>query len=311
MIMDESVRGDQLSLNNSESETTPFLKNETKLINFGTAISGGNCSSVSRAIFRYGLRPHHLPDKWDEGSKAPLIWQFASKAGYHTFHIDGIAGPLQYHNGFTSKEASLIDTEIAVLDNPDYTRDNKIAERVISLLADDTAMFLLVDKHGLHFPYENRYPPEEGDRRAKTTLEHYSQGIRWSVDEFFRRLMARLNLSDTLMIYTSDHGQNFAGGQTHCTVSKHVSRDEALVPLFAATGDHRFEQRMRQAAQSGFNRMSHFEIFPTLLVAMGYDESWVKKAYGPSLLDGPAEGPRVFMVGNPYLNPELIVADPH
>jgi hypothetical protein len=81
--------------------------------------------------------------------------------------------------------------------------------------------------------------------------------------------------------------------------------------LFAATGDHRFEQRMRQAAQSGFNRMSHFEIFPTLLVAMGYDESWVKKAYGPSLLDGPAEGPRVFMVGNPYLNPELIVADPH
>jgi glucan phosphoethanolaminetransferase (alkaline phosphatase superfamily) len=310
MIMDESVRGDQLSLNDAESETTPFLKSEARLINFGIAVSGGNCSSISRAMFRYGLRPYHLPDKWNEGSKSPLIWQFASNAGYRTIHVDGIAGPLQFHNGFTSKEKSLIDTEIAVLDNPEYSRDNKIAERVLSLLADDKAMFLLVDKHGLHFPYANRHPPEEGENRAKTTLEHYSHGITWSVDEFFRRLMTGLNLSDTLMIYTSDHGQNFGPGQTHCTVAKEVSPGEAIVPLFAATGDHSFEQRLRQAAKLGFNKMSHFEIFPTLLVAMGYDENWVKKAYGQSLLDGPADGPRSFMVGNPYLNPEMIKADP-
>jgi glucan phosphoethanolaminetransferase (alkaline phosphatase superfamily) len=40
---------------------------------------------------------------------------------------------------------------------------------------------------------------------------------------FFRRLMTELNLSNTLMIYTSDHGQNFGPGQTHCTVAKEVS----------------------------------------------------------------------------------------
>ena len=310
MIMDESVRGDQLSLNNAATETTPFLKNEASLINFGIAISGGNCSAISRAIFRYGLRPHHLPDKWDDGTKSPLIWQFASHARYHTLPHRRSCGSASIHNGFTTKEQSLIDTEIAVLDNPDYSRDNKIAERVLSLLAEDTMMFLLVDKHGLHFPYKNRYPPEEGDSRATTILEQYSRGITWSVDEFFRRLMARLDLSDALMIYTSDHGQNLGGGQAHCNVSK-VTPNEAIVPLFAATGDHLFEQRLRQAAKLGFNRMSHFEIFPTLLVAMGYDENWVKKTYGPSLLDGPAEGPRSFMVGNPYLNPELIIADPH
>ena len=61
-------------------------------------------------------------NKWDEGSKSPLIWQFATNAGYQTVHVDGVAGPLQYHNGFTSKEESLIHTQIAVLDNPDYTR---------------------------------------------------------------------------------------------------------------------------------------------------------------------------------------------
>jgi glucan phosphoethanolaminetransferase (alkaline phosphatase superfamily) len=310
MVMDESVRGDQLSLNNGQLDTTPFLKSEPRLINFGIAISGGNCSAISRAIFRYGLRPYHLPNKWDEGSKSPLIWQFAKNAGYRTIHIDGVAGPLQYHNGFTSKEESLIDTQIAVLDNPDYTRDNKIAEKVLSILTDDSPMFLLVDKHGLHAPYENRYPPEEGDRRAKTMLEHYSRGVTWSVDGFFQRLMTKLDLSKTLMIYTSDHGQNFGGGQTHCNVSKAVPADEAVVPLFAATGDPSFNQRLREGAEVGFDKMSHFEIFPTLLIAMGYEEKWVKSTYGPSLLDGPGEGPRLFMVGNPYLSPDLIIVDP-
>ena len=45
MIMDESVRGDYLSLNDATHNTTPFLKATDHLVNFGVAISGGNCSS--------------------------------------------------------------------------------------------------------------------------------------------------------------------------------------------------------------------------------------------------------------------------
>ena len=63
MVMDESVRGDRLSLNNAQLNTTPFLKSEPRLINFGIAISGGNCSAISRAIFRYGLRSYHLSEQ--------------------------------------------------------------------------------------------------------------------------------------------------------------------------------------------------------------------------------------------------------
>jgi glucan phosphoethanolaminetransferase (alkaline phosphatase superfamily) len=307
MIMDESVRGDFLSLNNAKLDNTPFLKSETRFVNFGVAVSGGNCSSISRTIFRYGMRPENLAKNWDESANAPLIWQYAHHAGYRTIHFDGLAGPLQFHNGFTSRETNLIDTQMSVLDDPAYNRDNKIAEKVISLLRDDAPMFLLVDKHGMHFPYELRYP--DGNR-PKPRLDHYRLGITWSVDEFFRRLMAELNLSDTLMIYTSDHGQNFDSGQTHCTVAKDVSPNEAIVPLFAATGDRRFEQRLQEAARVGFNRMSHFELFPTLLIAMGYDEKWVKKTYGPSLLDEPKPHVRSFLVGNPYLNPAMIPADP-
>ena len=48
MIMDESVRGDYISLNDATHDTTPFLKTLENLINFGVAISSGNCSHTSR-----------------------------------------------------------------------------------------------------------------------------------------------------------------------------------------------------------------------------------------------------------------------
>jgi glucan phosphoethanolaminetransferase (alkaline phosphatase superfamily) len=56
VIMDESVRGDYLSLNSAAHNTTPFLKATGHLVNFGVAISGGNCSHISRTIFRFGMR---------------------------------------------------------------------------------------------------------------------------------------------------------------------------------------------------------------------------------------------------------------
>src|SRR5262249_55005445 len=48
MIMDESVRGDYLTLNDPTRNTTPFLKATSHLINFGVASSGSNCSFISR-----------------------------------------------------------------------------------------------------------------------------------------------------------------------------------------------------------------------------------------------------------------------
>src|SRR5262249_37427499 len=62
MIMDESVRGDYVSLNDAIHNTTPFLRVTDKtLVNFGVAISSGNCSHLSRTIFRFGMRQSDLP----------------------------------------------------------------------------------------------------------------------------------------------------------------------------------------------------------------------------------------------------------
>ena len=66
-----------------------------------------------------------------------------------------------------------------------------------------------------------------------------------------------------------------------------------------------FEQGLEKGAAHGFDQFSHFEIFPTLLLAMGYDPGWVNASYGPSLMDSRSPE-RKFMIGAPDRQPMMI-----
>ena len=103
------------------------------------------------------------------------------------------------------------------------------------------------------------------------------------------------------MIYTSDHGQAlFEGGYDiqQCSNSAEQSKGEVMVPIFVWAGSGAFAQRLREHARLGFNQATHFEVFPTLLSAMGFPQSWVRREYGPSLLDFPlSREPRLLVGG--------------
>jgi glucan phosphoethanolaminetransferase (alkaline phosphatase superfamily) len=202
VIMDESVRGDYVLLNDPTIKTTPFLKAADNLINFGVAIAGANCSSNARMMFRFGMRQFDLPNNWDEGVRRPTIWQFAHEAGYRTVYIDAFAGPLEYHSGFSQAEKRLIDVKINILDSRTYLRDHKAADRLIEALKDEGPAFIYLDKFGVHTPYATKYPPdfhlfltragtEFADREVMAA--HYQNAIIWSVDEFFRKLLPAEN----------------------------------------------------------------------------------------------------------------------
>jgi hypothetical protein len=92
-----------------------------------------------------------------------------------------------------------------------------------------------------------------------------------------------------------------------------VSRIWKQIPLverpFAMTHVDQYERGLRQAAASGRDHFSHFEIFPTLLSAMGYDASWTKGRYGHSLLEAPNIVGRGFYVGDPRGRMRKIAVD--
>jgi len=268
------------------------------------------------------------------------MWQFAHLAGYKTVHIDG-----SFHNELAPAEKSLVDSRITVFENPGYLRDQKLVSKLLNALEDKEPAFIYVEKYGVHFPYSTKYPPgfhalptaidpvtsnhqnaivvavegflksllpapaELVHEYSDRTIADYPNAIAWSVDEFFRSLLPRVDLSKTLLIYTSDHGQSLLPGHfTHCSTTPNASPGEAYVPLIATTLVPEFEEGLKKSAARYFGRFSHFEIFPTLLLAMGYDSAWIHGIYGPSLMESPAAN-RKFMVGNPDLQPLMIPVD--
>jgi lipid A ethanolaminephosphotransferase len=308
-VMDESIRGDYTTLGNRRLDTTPYLAGLGEaLVNFGVATSGHNCSSYSRYLLRHGSRMEALPQALAHGLNlpGPTIWQYAKAAGLRTVYIDGFANDLRLHSGMSLQEARGIDKYIRIPAAPPHARDAEVADCLIAALADPVDAFIYVDKYGIHQPYENKVPPGaspyqagDGASRAAKLVAAYKNAVRWNVDGFFRQVLEGRDLTGLAMIYTSDHGQSLLEGGysiSHCSIGPDIVVGEALVPLAAILGAHPLRAELRAAAARMLDRASHFDIFPTLLVLLGYDPADVAALYGAGLL-GAARPDRRFLSG--------------
>lgn len=320
LIVDESVRGDHIGLTDPVKTTTPFMvANPGHFINFGNAVSATNCSAQSRLVLRTGLRRDQIPDRAQLSRKAPTIWQYAQMAGFRTVYVNGFARSgslaqhiaLSSHSHMTTQERKAIEEEIPVSHEPAYERDALIADKLRDLLSRDERLFILVEKYGAHIPYTAAFapgylgserPPVDNDKQdPRFSSRTYRIAIRWSVDRFFERLLQGLDLGDTLILYTSDHGQSLPEEierQTHCTVHGKIHPAEANVPFIALTGQEHIRPQLRDAARFNFDALTHFEMFPTLLWALGYDRSWIEPRYGATALAAHDGRARQFFSGS-------------
>lgn len=314
VVIDELIRGDYLGLNNSKYDNTPTLKSQLHITaNYGVAVSTTNCSATSRYLMRIGLQKSAIPDLSGVAARLPTIWQYATNAGFKTVLIDTWRKFGTYHSYMNSREANQIDEFITLLDHPYYKRDVLAADKLVGLLKSDQKLFVYVNKFGAHQPYDEAfspdlpYDPSSSVGRAelapsrREAIRDYHKAVRASVDEFFKTVLPAVG-DDTVLIYTSDHGELLYDGgydRGHCTSDpKLVVVGEGLVPLFIATRSPDLLANFKAAASRSFNNASHFEIFPTLLELEGYSSSWVETMYGPGLLSVPSDRKRAFLVGD-------------
>ncbi len=309
LVMDESVRGDYLSLANPSLDTTPYLAGlGDRLMDMGVAISSHNCSSYSRTIFRYGVRSDDLRYQLSGGLNfaGPNIWQYAHAAGFKTVYVDGFSTDSWWlHSGMTLREASFIDQHIPIPPAENCSRDVEVANRLIEALKDPAPALIYVDKYGLHSPYDDKYPvgeahfPTEDLPRRAELIAHYKNGLRWSVDGFFRRIVPHIDLRTTAIFYTSDHGQSLMDKGyegSHGSTGPNIAVGEAMVPFFAITESEPLRTELKEASRRCRNKLSHFELFPAILAAFGYDRAYIRPLYG----EGPFGAPpaqRRFLTG--------------
>lgn len=313
LIIDESIRADILGNNGCPKETTPYLRSlETGIVNFGLASSSSNCSDYSNLILRTGLKKEEIPDDNQMSLKKPSIWQFTRKAGYYNVYLDAQSAEEweNYQNFMNEQEASFVDETTRDRQKVAYKSDGVSREKLLDLLKQPGKSFIILNKYGLHFPYFRSYPKEyniftpalergEPMNDREKSLNSFMNGLRWSVDDWFKELLAESGeFRPYVIIYTSDHGQNIVDDgrpATHCR--PRANRFEGIVPMMVFSNDEYILERFKAVRETSYNKTSHFQIFPTLIRLAGYKGSWVKSHYGASLSE-PSDTIPEFFVGD-------------
>lgn len=323
LLIDESISGNYLDLNTPAGVTSHLAQAQpgVSIVNFGYAASIANCSADTNVTLRYGgTRGDYLRIN----STQPSIWQYAKHAGLGTVYIDGQRTGGNLQNLMTETEKRDIDQFIQFDDTPVVQRDMAALERLVALLKDGKPQLIVVNKVGAHFPVHDKYPDDflkyqpalprgryvdiadtgtrDGfDGRPQDWVLYrnaYQNTVLWNVGEFFRRLFAEGDLSQAVVLYTSDHGQDLhergnPGLNTHC--DSDPVPEEGLVPLVVIQGEGLRTLDWQAHLPANRNASSHYNLFPTLLKLMGYDGTAVSALYDRSL-DMPTDDPFTFNV---------------
>ncbi len=310
-IVDESMRGDHLSLNGYARKTSPFLEelNQKRLLkNWGIAVSGTTCSITSNNLLLTGI--NELPDIDGNIYKFPTIFQYAKAMGYKTFYFDG-----QTSTRWNGKKTDIEDFGEWIMSaelkrGNWYEVDAEIARRIKEKVENSTGNFIWVNKFGVHPTYFASYPESEqpwlpipqksdefalsqGSRRSEELINNYDNAILYNSQSFFTNLLGGGLAKNTFYVYTSDHGQNLGeDGKTlsHCSVTK----NEANVPLFIAA-----EPQIMPNADTNY-KASHSNLFATLLDLMEFPEGERQQSYSLSLFKAKAADskPRFYIEGS-------------
>jgi len=317
-IIDESVNPKYLTINGHQRNTTPYLLTHKELyLNLGEMSSSSNCSSSSQLILMSGIQLDELPDTESNSLRNPSVYQYAKAAGFTTHYLSGQSYAKKLQNFMTEHDLLYIDNFFQpAKTNARIGIDHQIATKLQDLLSDsEQNQFAVVVKSGSHVPWETSYPAEYSLKYAPTDsepakqettrhklLRHYESSLSWNVDFFFKLLLDRLNLKDTIIFYTSDHGQsiipeNKPGMATHCD-ARSPSLEEGIVPFLL------FGNEVESMFDSGpyLDAYSHFQIFPTTVRLFGFDKTSID---GISIFDKPDDASRAFLSGDMFGRGEL------
>lgn len=296
-IIDESIRADELSLNKPVSKNKSFLQlNSKSFINLGEANSTANCSAEANLLLRTGTKPSELPDKKFYSIKRPTLYQFAKKAGYDTFYLDAQKSGGELQNYLGPHDLKYINKYIQNT-NKDIVKHNidlSLINEIKKILETSKSSFIIFNKIGAHFVYDDMYPETEtifrptmrGKPIGLSSIEEvknsYKNAVRYSTDVFFKNMMPLLDKHNVELIYTSDHGITYSNsGQDHCALINKTP-EQGLVPI-VLKGKILFSKFTNKNLLDLKNNSSSFQIFSSLLVLMGYKETDLNQTYEPPL----------------------------
>jgi glucan phosphoethanolaminetransferase (alkaline phosphatase superfamily) len=305
-IVDESVRADRLSLNGYARDTTPFLvglERAGMLQNWGIASAIATCSDAAHALLMTGLRVDDLPTTDAATRRTATIFQYAKALGYRTHYLDG---SMKTWWSLRPQDAPFVnDWKGSGSFGTAPDNDLAIARAVRDLVTGSRGHFVWVTKVGAHFHYNTRFADAAAVWRPYASAivgnddpvpvdNAYDNALRYSVDGFFRALLAGGRVpDDTVILYTSDHAETIVPDVSRAAPHCGTAREQAMVPLFLLG--------YSGPVDTGFGA-GHGNVFATLLDLLGWPDRLRLRPYELSLLraSGSDSKPRYYV--GPFLH---------
>ena len=223
----------------------------------------------------YSNNPYNKHDSLFPGADPQHIKQL-KQHGYKTLFVDSANTNLfDYHRllkriGF--------DRVWGTADMPaqglqaDYRLWNMVD--VIAEEVSDKPFFLHVINDQTHMPYEiidkARFNKHKGKSQKSLYLNALEE-VDYILDEFLQRLAAKLDLSNTILVFTGDHGESF-GEFGYSFHSNSVILPQVQVPFMLSHPN---------LAPRTLEHSCHFDLFPTFFDLLGLEYS--HQAIGQSL----------------------------
>ncbi|WP_197530407.1 sulfatase-like hydrolase/transferase [Bythopirellula polymerisocia] len=259
-----------------------------------------NCSQLGTFALLYGRLPLAYEATLN-AQVAPTATSLFKSMGYQTNLIASCSFEYGRMNEFFRsppyEHVSLHVDE----DMPWYSRDQKSLEEVAKLLKTaKQPQFVTVYLMSTHYGYQ--YPPEydvhppanipaqAASSKTKEILENRYAKATAFLDREFQRFTASLDLSDTIVVITGDHGESIYddGFLSHGT---RLSQYQSGTPLVIRGAGI---PRLCLTAPTG-----HVDVLPTLLHAIHGSEVSLPSLHGRSLLNGNRTGGQFLVQSHP------------
>ncbi len=269
VVIDNSVSYEELLV--TGAHTLPGV------IDYGSAFSAANCTATSNFVIRKaGWVRNGTGEVIVKGIES--LFSLALKADYKTALVDNdnvLDDPFT-KNYFDEFEIRDIQYQVAGEDEL-YKRDLASVETIPSLL-ERKKIFVMINKVGTHFPYSNTLPPNAASGRK---IYNYKKSLVLNTKDYLEKLINTID-EDTVVFYTSDHGQNLKGAIPDCNTGKEIRRAEYAVPFLVITKNAGVKKLLLARRSVYANKMTHLEFSESIRNMMGYAVDDIDSIFKPA-----------------------------
>lgn len=295
----ESIRADRMSINGYERDTTPWLRRQSRLVNWSNCISAAcDTCQAELVILTNGRRAITDRDPATQPTTGSVLDLFAAN-GFSVYSFFGRRCAQQLKYDRVVRVLTRVSRKRFNAPGSPWTTVPQMQQVLVEHPRENLVFF--VNNEGSHVPFEHfdrKNPPfapavdsfENPAARAEEVNNAYDSTIHYT-DEFFRRVAEALSGRPWVYVYISDHGEYLghdglwgrAGlGEDrvpyHRTTGSRVGAFVLWSPEFEALHPHVAEalQGLKRHANL---RVGHEHLFHTLLGLFGVETPY----YDPTL----------------------------